>query len=71
MNLTHLLKMTHALIGCDWGTRIATDGDIGVCENQAVRRVCLHAGEQTIDVKVCAHHLVTVTRLTDPHQDNT
>lgn len=57
----------HALLGCDWGTRVATADDMGLCERQARQIVVLHDGPESIDVKVCLAHAARLAEETDPH----
>lgn len=60
----------HALLGCDWGTKVASTDDRTVCIRQARQRVVLHGpGGERYEVKVCREHAVAIDLETDPHDD--
>ena len=61
----------HSLLGCAWGRDISTADDSEQCSKRAVQIVVLHdtpTGETT-EVRLCADHLATTERNTDPHDD--
>lgn len=56
----------HAILGCDWGTRVATPDDREVCTRQARQIFVLH-GKTAYEVKVCEAHRDRLYAETDPH----
>lgn len=61
----------HSLLGCDWGTRVATADDRDICIQQARQIFVLHNGDESVDVKVCNRHRARLYAETDPHQERT
>lgn len=59
----------HHLLGCDWGTTVATADDREVCIQQARQIFALHRGNEVLDVKVCNVHRARLYAETDPHQE--
>jgi hypothetical protein len=58
----------HALLGCDWGTKVALPDDREVCTRQAARRLMLHGfPDGPRQFKACDHHAEILERETDPH----
>lgn len=58
----------HELLGCDWGTKVATTDDRGVCTRQARQRMALHNGDETLEVQVCNVHRARLYAETEPHE---
>lgn len=58
----------HALIGCDWGTKVGLPDDREVCISQARSQVVLHDLDgKAYTLKVCDEHAATLMRATNPH----
>lgn len=58
----------HALIGCDWGTKVALPDDQEVCTARAQRRLIIHGRNgETYDLQVCDPHAAVIEQQTDPH----
>lgn len=57
-----------ALLGCEWGRRIALPDDRAECSERAVQRMMLHGdtGPRAL-VQLCRAHFDKVSDLTDPH----
>lgn len=63
-----LFEMSHALIGCDWGRKIALPENRHPCARQATRRIALYQeGQIHALVQVCDEHGVLVDEQTDRH----
>ena len=59
----------HAMLGCDWGSRVATPDDQALCIRQARRIVVIHDGPDAIDLKVCEEHGGRLEAETDPRAE--
>lgn len=59
----------HQLLGCDWGTHIATADDLAICTRQARQIVAIHDSDDVIDVKLCWPHRARVFAETTPHEE--
>lgn len=60
-------RMLHALLGCEWGWRIALTDDRDPCQARAVQRVMLHGHtEGDLLVQLCGPHRDRVFSLTEP-----
>lgn len=62
-----MTNIMQQLLGCGWGRFVATADDMEPCPEKADRVVVLHDGPSTFTVRLCAQHIVTLTRATDPH----
>lgn len=58
----------HDLLGCDWGLRVSTKDERGICSRQAMRLVVVHDGPVQHELKLCDAHFDRVAELTDPHK---
>lgn len=57
-----------ALLACDWGRVVGEPAQaVDPCHEMAKKRMVLHDGAATVDIKLCEAHHVRVAELTDPH----
>lgn len=57
-----------ALLGCNWGTKVAHPSSPGECHRQAVQMVMLYDEGARHPVKLCQSHADLVVALTTPHE---
>jgi hypothetical protein len=67
--------IARALLGCQWGRRLATEGDKEPCPEQAVQITVIHVDEADTTgtaFKFCARHTEAIRTLTEdrtaPHE---
>lgn len=57
----------HALLGCDWGRKIALPGNTTPCTRAAEERIVLHNGGRQVVVQMCDEHGALIKAETEPH----
>ena len=67
----HFHPELQRLLGCAWGTAVASNDDMNQCIRRATQRVMLHEGDTEIEVRLCDYHLAILTENTDPHTEET
>lgn len=60
------LPAIQALLGCDFGSVVATPDDTDPCKRQATSRVVVHDGPASIELQLCDTHRAVIDEQTNP-----
>lgn len=56
-----------ALLGCEWGTKLAMPDDLAVCDAQATKRIVLYDEGREAILQFCPKHASRVVEETTQH----